>query len=202
MIRILFRFLSPYQRGCGRTMMPVGYIQRRYSSKNLCDLTDVLLFVNHPKRMTKTIYRSYKIVFRLCCRIFPDDFIQILIFRISKEYRFYIRITYTDMLHAVFLFIATGKFMLLDDPFHIIRDISTYHQSKLCFAMHCLRIDIITRFRILYQPAFFLKFPEVFGGFLIYFRGMLIRPGRKINFRPDNMIQRLFIPCSLHPRLL
>lgn len=189
MIRILFCLLSTYKRGSGRTVMSVSNIECRHFSKLSCDRSDILCLVYNPESMSETITRSYKIVNRILSSIFLDDGIQLRIIRICKEYRFNVGIVHADMFHAIFFFVTTGQFMLLDNTIHIIRHISTHNKSVLCLTIHCLSIDVIVFFIILHQPAFVLKQFKVIGSFDVHLLVMLIRTYRKIYFRLNYMIE-------------
>ena len=143
--------------------------------------------------MSETVTRSDKVIDGLFQSIFLDDNIQFIIIGISKEYGFDIRIVHTNMLHTVFLLVATGKFVFLNNTIHIIGNISTDHQSVLRFPVHRLGIDIIVFLIILHQPAFVLKQLEILGSFSIHPFVVFIHTNREIYFRFNNMIKRLFV---------
>ena len=93
--------------------------------------------------MSESVNRSNEIIFRFLSGIFGYNRIQYFIVRISKEYRFDIRIIHPNMFHAVFFFIAACQFVLFNYSVQIIIYIRTYHQAILRFTVHGLRIDII-----------------------------------------------------------
>ena len=139
--------------------------------------------------MSKPIIRSYKIVNWLLCRIFCNNTFQHLIIRISKKYRFNIRIIDTHMLHAIFFLITTSQFMFFYHAIHVVGYISSYDQSILRFPIHGLGINVITFFRILHQPSFLLKHTEIFYSLIVYGRIVFVCPFGKINFRFNDMIK-------------
>ena len=143
--------------------------------------------------MSETVTRSDKVIDGLFQSIFLDDNIQFIIIGISKEYGFDIRIVHTNMLHTVFLLVATGKFVFLNNTIHIIGNIRTADQSVLRLTVHCLRIDIIVFLAILHQPAFILKQLEILGRLAVNTFIMFVRTNREIYFRFNNMIKGFFI---------
>ena len=193
MIWIQFCFLCSHQCSSGRTVMAVSNIKGRHFSKFGSNCSNICLLVDNPESMSKTITRSDKVINRLICCIFLYYNIQLLIVRISKENRFNISVVHTYMFHTILFLVTTGKLMLLDNPVHIIRDISTDYQPILCFPVHRLGIDIIVFHLILHQPAFVLKQLEILGSFSIHLFVMFIRTNREIYFRFNNMIKRLLV---------
>ena len=143
--------------------------------------------------MSETVTRSDKVIDGLFRSIFLDDNIQFIIIGISKEYGFDIRIVHTNMLHTVFLLVATSKFVFLNNTIHIIGNIRTDYQSVLRLTVHCLRIDIIVFLAILHQPAFILKQLEILGRLAVNTFIMFVRTNREIYFRFNNMIKGFFI---------
>ena len=113
--------------------------------------------------MTESIYWSDKIIFRFCCRIPHYETIKRVVIRIRKEYRFNICIIDTHVLHSVLFLIPPCKLMLLYNTVKIIINVSTYNQTVLGFAVHCLCIDVILLLVILHKPAFVLELLKILG---------------------------------------
>ena len=197
MVRILSRLFSTHQCRCRTTVMTVGNVKRRHFLERLCHCLNVLVVVNHPELMAEAVIRCYKVVHRLLSRIFRHYGIQRLVFRISKEHRFDVRIVHPYMLHTVLLLVTARQLMLLDHPVHIVRHVSSYHQSILRLAVHGLGINIVTRFVVLHQPALFLEHPEIRYRLVVHTRIMLVRSLRKVNLRLDDVIQRFLVAFRL-----
>ena len=193
MIRILLCFLCSHQCSSGRTVMSVGNIKSRHFSKFSSNGSNILILIDNPESMSKTIPRSDEVINRLVCRILLDNNIQLLIIRISKENRLNVSVVHTDMLHTVFFLVTTGKLMFFDNPIHIIGNVCTNYQSVLRFPVHRLGIDIIIFLIILHQPTFVLEQLEILGSFSIHLFIVFVRTDREIYFRFNNMIKRLFV---------
>ena len=153
--------------GSSRAMMPVGNIETWHLGKLSRNCSNILIVAYHPELMTKTVDRSYEIIFGCSRSIAHQYLVENSVIGISKEYGFDISIAYTHMLHAVFLLVATSKFMLLDNTCKIIIHVGTNDQTILCLAVHSLRIDIILFLVVLLQPAVFLKLLEIFSSTFI-----------------------------------
>ena len=139
---------------------------------------------------------GYEIIFRFGRSISCQQCVKRLIVRICKEDRLHIGITDSDMLHAVFFFVSTCQFMLLDNAIKIVIYICSNNNTILGFAIHCLGVYIIMFLGILNQPSILLeKFKILFGTFIntwVVFGSAWL----KINFRFDDMIKTLLvIPC-------
>ena len=117
--------------------------------------------------MAESVYWSHKIILWSGLCIAQDQLIEEGVIRICKEDRLHIGIADTHMLHAIFLFVPTGKFVLFDHACKIIIHIGAYNKTILCLPIHGLGIDIIMIFGILDKPALFLEHREMLRSRLI-----------------------------------
>ena len=195
MVRIMSRLFSTHQCRCRTTVMTVGNVKRRHFLERLCHRLNVLVVVNHPELMAEAVIWCHKVIYRLLSRIFRHYGIQRLVFRISKEHRFDVRIVHP--FHAVLLLVTARQLMLLNHPVHIVGHVSSYHQSVLRLAVHGLGVDVITRLFVLHQPSLFLKHPEVRYRLVVHTWVVLIRTLRKVNLRLDDVIQRFLVAFRL-----
>ena len=196
MLRILLSLLGAY-KGCRcTTMMAVGYVEGWHLAELFCDGSNVLIIGNCPELMAETVNRCYEIINRCSCGIAVDEFVEYAVVGIGKEYRLDIGITYAYMLHAVFLFVATGKFVLLDYTVHIVIDEGSYNETVLCLAIHCLGVDVILLLVVLYKPTFLLKFTEIVGSLLVDTRVVLAGAWLEVDLGLDDMIKtHLVVAC-------
>ena len=197
MVGVLLGLLSTHQGSGSATMMSVGNIEGRHLGKFACNGVDILLLVDDPERMSETITRSDKVINRFLCRIAGNDSIERLVVGIGEEHGFDVGIVHADVLHAVFLLVATGQLVLLDDTVHVVGHVCTYHQTELRLAIHRLGIDVIVFLLVLHQPSFVLKHLEVLGSLLIDARIVLVGTYRKVYLGLDNMIERHLITLGL-----
>ena len=93
------------------------------------------------------------------------------------------------MLHTVLLLVTARQLMLLNHPVHVVGYISSYHQTILRLAVHSLGINIITRFVVLHQPAFFLEHSEIRYRLIVHTRIMFVCSLREVNLRFNDVIQ-------------
>ena len=177
--------------------MTVSDIHSRNSCHDLGDFRYCFGIANHPKGVTKAVQVGYEVVFRFACDHLSNDAIQVLAMRISKEDRFHVGIIYTDMLHTIFLFVATGKFVLHDTTFHIVLYPCSENESILGTSVHCLRIDIITVLLILQKPTFLAEEIELLTCYCIHACVVLVRTYFKVDLWLDDMIQGHRITCRL-----
>ena len=152
--------------------------------------------------MTEAVHRSDKVVYRLLLGVLCHNLIQHRIIRIGKEDRLHIRIVHTHMLHPVLLLVPAGQLMLLDDPVQVVVHIGTDDQTILCLAVHGLCIDIIILLRVLNQPSLVLEELELTGSLRIHLRVVLVADRVEIDFRLDDVVERLLIALTLGLGLL
>ena len=187
-IWILQLLLMSHQcRGC-TTMMTICYIHRWHRRHNLRDTSYILLITNHPKCMTKAIQIRYKVIFWCSLAHASNDGIQLFVMRVCKEYRLYVRIVHTHMLHAVFFLVTTSQLMLLDATFHIVFHPCCYHQAVLGATIHRLSIYIVLLLLILHQPSFLTEQVKLLTSCCIYALIMFVCTFWKIDFRFDNVV--------------
>ena len=197
MVGVVLCLFSSNKSSSGTAMMSVSNIQSGHLFKLFCYSSNIVIVVDNPKLMTKSIIRSDKIVFGLCGCMTHDNLVEHRVVWISKEYRLNIGIVHANMLHTVFLFVTACQLMLLYHTIKIVVHISTHNKTILSLAVHCLRIYIIRLLLILTQPTFLLEHLEVSGSFLVYTRIILACTWFKVNFRLDNMIKTLLVITSL-----
>ena len=197
MMGILLGLLGTHQGGSRTAMVPVGNVKGRHLGKLARDGSDVFRLVDNPEGMAETVVGSHKVIHRFLCCIAGNEGIKCLVVGIGKEYRLDVGIVHADMLHAVFLLVATSQLVLLDDSVHIIRHVGTYHQAELGLAVHGLGVDIIIFLFVLHQPTLVLKLLEILRGLLIDTRIAFIGTYRKINLGLDDMIERHLITFGL-----
>lgn len=101
------------------------------------------------------------------------------------------------MLHPVFLFVLTGKFVFFNISLHIILHTRAHNQSVLGATIHGLGIHIILLPAILNQPSILFESSIVFQCFPIHLLVMLIEARFKIDFGFDDVIQGFWISFGL-----
>ena len=147
--------------------------------------------------MAETIDGCNEVVLRLSGGIAHDELVEDGIVRISKEYRLDVGIVHADMLHTVFLFVATCQLVLLDIALHVVVSMCADYQTILCLALHGLSIYIIMFARILHQPSIVLELLEVLGSLLIDTWVVLRGAYGEVNLWFDDVIQTLGVVASL-----
>ena len=147
--------------------------------------------------MAEAVNRSNEVVLWLSGCIAHDEFVEHCIVRIGKEYRFDVGIVHADMLHAVFLLVATCQLVLLDVALHVVIRMCTDNKTILRLALHGLSVDVIVLLVVLHQPSIILELLEVFSSFLVDARVVLRGAYREVNLWLDDVIQTLFIVASL-----
>ena len=105
------------------------------------------------------------------------------------------------MLHAVFLLVATGEFVLLNLARHIVIHVCSDDESVLRLAVHSLGIDVVLLLVVLHKPAVVLELLEVLGGLFIYSRVVFACSFREVDFGLNDMIEAHLIVASLGPCL-
>ena len=193
MLRILLRFFRTHKSGSSTAVMPVGNIEGRHPGKPFRNGDNVCSIIDDPKRMTEPVAGCDEVVNRLPGRIAGYKSIKFRIVGIGKKHRFEVSVVHPHVLHAVFLFVATCQFVLLDGAIQVVRYICPYHQAILCLAVHGLGIDIISFLLILHQPAIVLETLEILGSLLIDTRIVLVGSFREIDFGFDDMIQGFLV---------
>ncbi|OPZ98060.1 MAG: hypothetical protein BWY72_00989 [Bacteroidetes bacterium ADurb.Bin416] len=103
------------------------------------------------------------------------------------------------MLHAVFLLVAAGQFVLLDAAFQVVVHVGTHHQTVLGLAIHGLGIDVVAICLVLHQPAVVPEAVEIFHGFGIDLFLVFILTHGEINLRLDDVVERFFVITGLCP---
>ena len=147
--------------------------------------------------MAETIDGSNEVVFGLSGGIAHNQGIENGIVWIGEENRLDISIVHSNMLHAVFLLVATSQLVFLNVPLLIVISMGTHHETVLGLAIHRLCIYIIMFARVLYQPALILELLEVLSSLLINTWVILRRTLWEIYFGFDDMIQTLFVVACL-----
>ena len=187
-----FLFITHQCSGCA-AVMSVGNVHSRYLSKNCGDLLIDGGIFNYPELMSEPIQFGCEIIFRFVFNNSGYNIIEIIAMRISKKHRFQVGIIHPNVFHAVFFLVAAGKLVFFNVTGHVILHTGTNNQPVLCTAIHGLGIHIILFGFILNEPAIFTEHGKVFGSFQIHFLVVLVCAGRKINFRLDNVIKRIWI---------
>ena len=126
-----------------------------------------------------------------------DDVVEGLIVGEGKEYRLDVGILHTHVLHAVFLLVAAGEFMLLDIALHVVGHARSHDDAILGAAVHGLGVDVVVVGIVLYEPSVGLEGLEIFHSLVIYFGVVLVGAGLEIDFRLYNVVQRFFISLGL-----
>ena len=197
MVGILFLLLGSYQRGSGRTVMTIGNIQTWHLGELAGNGLHVCVIVYHPELVPESVDRSDEVVLWRCLGIPHNEIVEHLVVRIGEEYGFYVCIVHADVLHAVLLFVATCKFVLLDMALLVVVSMGADHQTILRLAFHGLGIYIIMFARVLHKPAFVLELLEVLSGFLVDTRVVLRSADGEVDFRFDDMVEAFFVVASL-----
>ena len=107
MVRIVLSLLCTYQSSSSTTVMAVSDVESWHLSELLCDGLDVSIVGNNPELMTESVNRRNKVVLRLTCCIAHNQLIEHSIVRICEEHRLDVSVINANMLHAVFLLVAS-----------------------------------------------------------------------------------------------
>ena len=105
------------------------------------------------------------------------------------------------MLHAVFLFVATGQLMLFDATCHIVVCMGADYKTVLRLSIHRLCIDVVVLLLILHQPTLVLELLEVLSCLLIHLWVVLRSAYGKVDFGFDDVIQTFLVVASFSASL-
>ena len=101
------------------------------------------------------------------------------------------------MLHPVIFLIFPGEFMFFNYPVHVVSHTGTPDDPVLGFSVHGLCVYIQHIMLIGHKPVLCAEHVEIFFRLVIHLLRMNINSGRKIDFRFNNVQQRIFIPFGL-----
>ncbi len=93
------------------------------------------------------------------------------------------------MFHAVFFFIATCEFVLLDALLHVVLYVGRNYESVLCMAVHGLGVDVVVLFPVLYEPPVMLECIEVGYRTVVYLWVVLVGARLEVYFRLYYMVK-------------
>ena len=196
MIGILLGFLVAHQsRRCG-TVVTVGDVEAGNMGKDFGDAAYRLVVVDDPEVMAESI-GSDKVVLGCTRRLAFDDGVELVVVGVGEEYRLDVGVVDAHVFHAVFLLVATGNLVFLDDARHVVVDISPHDQSVLGVTVHRLGIDVVVLFVVLYQPPFLLEHVEVVYCLVVHFGTVFVGTGSKIDFGLDDVVERFLISLGL-----
>ncbi len=182
--------------------MSVCDVKILHLAKLFSHCLDVSVVADDPELVSESVDRSDEVVYRSGSGIFCYKLVKDSIVWICEEYRLDVCVVDADMLHSVFLFVATCKLMLLDHTCHIVVYVCTNHKTILSLAVHCLGVDVVLLFVVLYQPAFVLEHLEVLCGFLVDARVIFTCSLWKVDFRLDDVVKRLLVTFGFLTSLL
>ena len=145
--------------------------------------------------MAHPIYTG-KVNHRSLCRLFREKRIQCRVGGIGQKCRTRLSSKSFYMTDTVIFLIGTGQLMFLDHIIQIILTAGSRHQSGLGMIPHHLTIEIVTRFRVRFQPA--IRDPGIkqimcFG---INFFRIRIYTIFKIDFRTADAVKTMLLALS------
>ncbi len=139
---------------------------------------------------------SHEVIFRFSRGNRIDYLLETFVIGERKKHGLDVGIVDPHMLHAVLLFVATGKLMLFNPSLHVVVYPGCNYYTILRATVHGLRVNIVVVLLVLDKPSVVLEKPEILHGFSVDFRIVLINLGPEINFRLYDVIERLGIALS------
>ena len=160
-----------------------------------------VLVVDDPELVTETVDGGDEVVLRLRSGIAHKEFVENCIIGIGEEDGLDVGIVHADMLHAVFLLIATGELVLLDATGHVVVGMGAHHKSVLRLTIHRLRIYVIMFARILNEPALVLELLEVLCSLFVDTGVILRGADGEVDLGLNDVVEALLVVAGLCPRL-
>ena len=182
-------------------MVAVGYVERIDACEDLCDAPDVLVVVDDPKLVAEAVIGRDEVVDGGGRGVLGHDSVYLRVVLVGEKDRFDVGVVDADVLHAVFLFVPAGEFMLLDRAVHVIRDVCPDDQPVLCLAVHRLGIDVVAFFAVLHEPSLFLELLEILCRLGVDPLVVLVSPDGEVDFWLYDVVEGHLVALSLGARL-
>ena len=168
--------------------MAVGDVEVGNLCELLGDFLDGVVVVDHPEGVAESV-GSHEVILGLACGHLADYLLKGGVVGECEEHRLDVGVVDAHVFHAVFLFVAACKLMLLDASLHVVVYPCAYNEAVLCASVHCLGVDVILLLGILHEPSLFLEFFEILHGLLIYPGVVLVETGLEVDFRLYDVIE-------------
>ena len=140
---------------------------------------------------------AHEVILGSGLRSADQNFLKDAVIGECQEHRLDVGVVDLDMVHAVSLFLATGKFMFLDASLEVVIHAGTDNESVLGAAVHRLCIDVVALLVVLYKPTLLLELLEVLDGLVIDL-GLVFASARlEVDFRLDDVIQTHLVVTGL-----
>ena len=186
--RILL-FLLLTDEGCGgTTVVTVSDVHgRNLLVEQLDEAGDGGLVVDDPEAMAEAVFLGDEVIDGLLGGDLAHDGVDFGDGRVGKEHRLHIGVGEADVLHAVFLFVLAGQFVLLDDFVHIVFAVGAGHDAILPVGVgvggvHALGIDVELFLFILLDPSEVFETIEVLNDFQIGFEVAVLVAFGQVDF--------------------
>ena len=189
-------FLVSDEGGGGGAVVSVGDVEIRNLVEGLGDAVDERVVVNHPESMAEAV-GSDEVIFGLAGRDGLDYLVEVAVVGEGEEHRLDVGVLYAHVFHAVFLLVAAGELVLLDDAVHVVVDVGGHDNAVLGAAVHGLRVYIIMFLVVLYEPAFVLEGLEVLDCLVVDLGVVLVGAVHKVNLGLYDMVERAGIAFGL-----